>query len=107
MQSDLLKRKEELLSKFGEVIEIDVDGDETDEIQGNLILQFNQHMNNRNSNQLRQINDALNRLKENNYGLCQDCEEEISEKRLMANPCFLTCISCAEERELEIKRKSL
>ncbi|WP_369075959.1 TraR/DksA C4-type zinc finger protein, partial [Escherichia coli] len=30
-----------------------------------------------------------------------DCGDEIAEKRLMFNPHFLTCISCAEAREME------
>jgi DnaK suppressor protein len=59
----------------------------------------------RNQNKLLQIDAALKRVSDNTYGLCQDCEENIPEKRLLSNPYFLTCVACAEERESEDKQR--
>jgi DnaK suppressor protein len=42
---------------------------------------------------------ALEKMDNNEYGLCDDCGDEIPEKRLSINPYFLTCVGCAEERE--------
>ena len=39
---------------------------------------------------------ALQRLRENEFGYCQDCGEDISEKRLNFDPSALRCISCAK-----------
>jgi DnaK suppressor protein len=45
------------------------------------------------------IRTALDRLKSGDYGLCMNCDEEISEGRLRADPSVLTCIACAQASE--------
>lgn len=47
-----------------------------------------------------QIDDALMRLDEGNYGFCADCGVEISEKRLKAVPFARRCVACQEKEEL-------
>lgn len=108
----LKKIKERLLQEKGELSEktthrhdIDTDGDETDEVQGNMLIELENRLSSRNSQKLAQITDALNRIEEKTYGVCQDCEEDIPEKRLLHNPYFVTCVSCAEEREKETKQR--
>ena len=49
--------------------------------------------------ELEQIETALRRFDEGNYGQCIDCEAEISLKRLQALPSALRCIDCAEARD--------
>jgi|SRR5665647_680554 len=39
--------------------------------------------------------DALERIENGSYGFCDDCKQEISSERLMANPAARTCIKCA------------
>jgi DnaK suppressor protein len=46
------------------------------------------------------IDDALDSLDEGTYGVCADCEEEISEKRLHALPFARLCVECQSKREL-------
>ena len=46
--------------------------------------------------QLGRIDAALKRLKEDSFGYCVLCEEEISEKRLALDPTIPTCVNCAE-----------
>jgi len=103
----LLQEKATLKEKTSQQEEIDTDGDEVDEIQARIIMQLQSQLNVRDLEKLSKIDDALKRIDEKTYGLCQDCGEEIPEKRLTANLYFLTCISCAEDREIEINRKRL
>jgi DnaK suppressor protein len=46
------------------------------------------------------IDDALDSLDEGSYGMCADCGEEISEKRLHALPFARLCVECQSKREL-------
>jgi DnaK suppressor protein len=43
---------------------------------------------------LRDIDNALDRIKKGVYGICKYCKKEIGEKRLLARPVANTCISC-------------
>lgn len=45
---------------------------------------------------LKDVNTALNRMKEGNYGICQYCKKSINEKRLLARPESSSCISCKQ-----------
>lgn len=101
----LLSQKDEIVKQSVQEVTIDVDGDETDEIQGNILIGLTNQLTTRNIAKLSQIDLALKKIDESTYGLCQDCGEAILEKRLLSNPHFQTCISCAEEREMEEKRK--
>src|SRR5215471_340392 len=46
---------------------------------------------------LREISDALHRIDTGTYGVCLECEEEISPKRLDAVPWARYCVTCQEE----------
>ena len=37
---------------------------------------------------------ALQRLKEEEFGYCLECGDEIEEARLLANPAVLKCVAC-------------
>lgn len=45
--------------------------------------------------ELRQIENALQRIEKGEYGKCESCGEEISIKRLKAVPQASRCIKCA------------
>jgi len=45
------------------------------------------------------IEKAIQRLVDGTYGVCQDCGERISEKRLEARPYAVYCIKCKSARE--------
>lgn len=55
---------------------------------------------NRNSRHLADVNAALLRIDDGEYGMCVDCEEEISPRRLRAVPWAARCVSCQEIFEL-------
>ncbi len=50
-------------------------------------------------NVLQLVEEALRRVRNGSYGLCQNCEEEIQQKRLEAVPWARHCISCQEKQE--------
>lgn len=49
------------------------------------------------------IDDALARMDEGTYGVCESCESDIAEARLEALPFTRLCVSCQAEREKEAK----
>ncbi|MFH1673471.1 MAG: TraR/DksA C4-type zinc finger protein [Pseudomonadota bacterium] len=53
------------------------------------------------------IKDALMRLEDGTFGMCQECGGEISMKRLKVRPIASLCIKCKEKQETEEKAKGL
>ncbi|MGC9188260.1 MAG: TraR/DksA family transcriptional regulator, partial [Sulfurihydrogenibium sp.] len=49
---------------------------------------------------LKAIDDALERIKNGTYGVCEVCGKEIEEERLQAVPWTTLCIQHAKEREM-------
>jgi DnaK suppressor protein len=50
------------------------------------------------------IREALDRIGESSYGICEECGEEISEQRLLARPVTTLCIECKTSQEDERQR---
>jgi DnaK suppressor protein len=48
---------------------------------------------------LKQVDDALERIRQQTFGQCEACGEMISERRLEAVPFAKLCIACQEEEE--------
>ena len=53
------------------------------------------------------IKDALIRIETGTYGICEACDEEISEARLKARPVTTLCIDCKKKQEVEEKVKGI
>jgi DnaK suppressor protein len=49
--------------------------------------------------QLEQINQALQRIEDGSYGLCNECKEPIPPERLEALPYALLCVRCQSRQE--------
>jgi DnaK suppressor protein len=47
---------------------------------------------------LREVQDALTRMDQGTYGVCQRCGNQIAEERLEALPATRLCISCKRAR---------
>ena len=45
------------------------------------------------------IKEALGRIEEGTYGICEECGEDISEARLKARPVTTLCIDCKKRQE--------
>jgi len=84
-------------------VNVDSDGDECDEMQAAVILDIAYAEKDRNTFRLNSLVDALNKLEGNSedYGLCEECDEEIGFKRLEIFPDAKFCIKCAEKIEKE------
>ena len=52
---------------------------------------------------IKQIDDALDRLDQGTYGVCESCGLEIAEERLQAMPFTRLCRDCQQEQEKEAK----
>ena len=48
---------------------------------------------------LQLVEDALKRVRENTFGMCVSCQEEVQQKRLEAVPWARHCITCQEKQE--------
>ena len=46
---------------------------------------------------LADVNKAIKKIEENNYGVCENCKKEIEEDRLEVNPAARTCKECIEK----------
>jgi RNA polymerase-binding protein DksA len=110
IKKDLLTRKEQIekeLASFTKKDEFVKDnyrsefpdfGDKEDEnaeeiaqYTDNLSIEFSLEKT------LRDINKALERIKNGSYGKCAYCSEEIPEERLLARPTSNACVKCKEK----------
>jgi len=54
--------------------------------------------------QLNMIDVALHKIQEGTYGLCENCNKPIPQKRLLARPHASLCIKCQELEEKQKRR---
>jgi DnaK suppressor protein len=97
---DALKKKQAELEESGntgrESLTIEVSADELDRIQHAQERELAIGGLDRNAKLLRQVRAALSRIDAGTFGICLDCEEDISVKRLTAMPWTSACITCQE-----------
>ena len=65
--------------------------------------EINLILTDRDRDKLQAIDDALARIDEGTYGVCETCESDVAEGRLEALPFTRLCITCQAEREKEAK----
>jgi DnaK suppressor protein len=58
----------------------------------------------RDRGKLQAIEDALDRIQQSSYGVCESCEAEIAAGRLQAMPFTRLCVQCQADREIEAKQ---
>ncbi len=56
---------------------------------------------------INKIKEALERIEDGTYGICESCEEDISEERLKARPVTTLCIDCKTKQEDEERLKGI
>lgn len=93
-------------NKGREVIETEASPDELDRIQRAAEREYAIGSLERNFIRLREVTAALGRLDADVFGICANCEEDISLKRLAALPWAPLCIVCQEAADLEAKSPS-
>ena len=100
----LLAKKESALAGLGAKAYGLATGDrvcEEDQAQYSLEEAISLRLNGLEYSQLRQIQEALDRLQLGEYGICLSCEAPIPPKRLEALPWAKYCVSCQEELAAE------
>jgi DnaK suppressor protein len=65
---------------------------------------FELRIRERERNLIVQMEGAILRIDNGTYGICDDCGEDISEKRLIARPVATLCISCKSKQEQTERR---
>ncbi len=65
------------------------------------------HIKEREARLVLKVTDALERLENGTFGICEECGEEISMKRLEARPVTTLCIQCKRKQEIEEKLRGL
>lgn len=83
------------------VIEADERMDEVDQASSEYMQAFSFRLRGRERFLLGKIEHALKKMDDGEYGLCEECEEQISLKRLHARPEAQLCIQCKEAQEKE------
>jgi len=112
IKQDLEKQKVDLLAEAGIIIGgglnprgesfPDLSDQATAEADQNFLLKLRE----REQKLIKKIDEALERIASNEYGICEACKEPISDKRLKARPVTTFCIDCkTQQEEQENNRK--
>jgi DnaK suppressor protein len=80
--------------------------DVSDQASAEVDQNFTMRIKEREQKLLKKIDEALDRLRNRTYGICESCEEEIPYQRLKARPVTTLCIACKtlQEQEEKIRR---
>lgn len=106
MREILLKLKEEAFEEIGKAVKSGADkplnepsGDIYDQASNERDRELALLLGDRERDKIRSIDEALMRLDEGEYGICEDCEEEIPLGRLKAMPFARHCVKCKADLE--------
>jgi DnaK suppressor protein len=83
------------------VIEADERMDEVDQASSEYMQAFSFRLRGRERFLMDKIEHALRKIEAGEYGICEECEEAITLKRLQARPEAQLCIQCKEAQERE------
>lgn len=105
----LLKKREDLVleiarrSKASTESTVQDIGDILDSVSEERTRELDLILTDREKRKLSQIDDALDRIEENTYGLCEECGIKIPKARLKVLPFAKYCVECQEKNEREEK----
>lgn len=88
---------------YSETSKLDINSeeekDEVDQANGDNEREQLLKLHKRESIYLRELNQALEKIENNEYGFCEECGEDIKFARLRARPSALMCVSCQDDYE--------
>lgn len=104
LQKTLTARRNELRKRLnGEIAGLrgatNASGDAADAAFDNIGEELNSQLAEMEAKELAQINNALLKIKQGNYGVCDACNSKIPVARLTALPYSTLCIKCQRESE--------
>ncbi|RQD60656.1 MAG: RNA polymerase-binding protein DksA [Desulfonatronovibrio sp. MSAO_Bac4] len=102
----LIKMREEIQQKGENTIEDmtedrEMFADPADRASAESDRAFILRLRDRDRKLIQKIEQALQRIEEGSFGLCDDCGEDISVPRLKARPVTTLCIKCKSKQEQE------
>ena len=110
IRRDLERQRKAMLAEVGEGL-TNPNGQEafpdvSDQASAEADQNFSLRIREREQRLIKKIDEALDRMNQNTYGICERCEEEIPYPRLKARPVTTLCINCKtlEEQEEKIRR---
>ena len=80
--------------------------DPTDQASMETDRNFDLRIKDRERKLIRKIDQAIVRIKDGEFGMCEACGGDISVKRLQARPVTTLCIDCKTEQEQEERTRS-
>lgn len=98
MQRNILEAIESDRNQSNSAITDDI-GDDIDHANEERYRELYQLMCERDQFKLEQIKLSLERIDDETYGFCEECEEKIAKARLVALPFARMCINCKTEQE--------
>ena len=105
----LLDLRQQVLDQVKDKFESTREGSELGDLGDNatrdLAAEYAYLFSDRLRKRLLLIEEALEALTRGDYGLCEDCDERINEKRLMLMPFTRWCVRCQSKREKEAKMR--
>ena len=104
MRKKLLVERSEGASAGALVVGVEI-GDELDLASDQQDRELSLLLSNRDRKKLLAINEALEKINEGNYGVCQECGEQIGAGRLKAMPLANYCVDCQSKIEKEMDRE--
>ncbi len=107
-KKELLNKKEEILKNIDKISYEIKDanrkceiGDEADFANFNMNSSIDYELYQKMVKELKEIDEALTKIDNKTYGICEMCEDEIQEERLKVKPYAKYCIICREIKEKE------
>lgn len=101
----LVEKRDEIVKKAKQTLEEDMTldandlPDEMDLASSEYLQSFTFRLRGREKSFLDKITKALKKIDDGSFGVCEECGEEISVKRLEARPETTLCIKCKEDQE--------
>jgi DnaK suppressor protein len=110
IRQDLERQRAAILAEAGEGLtnrkSQETFADVSDQATAEADQNFSMRIKEREQKLLKKIDEALDRMDKQTYGICERCEEDIPYKRLKARPVTTLCIACKtlQEQEEKIRR---
>ena len=107
----LIQKKEEILvaynknKNYGKEADEEGAQDVADKAASSYTKEFLYSLSNTGRSILEEVEAALDRMNEGEYGTCMDCGQKISKKRLDAVPWARYCVPCKERIEQGIREE--
>ncbi len=109
LKDNLLRMREDLVRDIGRRTKTTAEGtapdigDILDSVSEERTRELDMILTDREKKKLLQIDDAIDRIDENTYALCEECGVKIPKGRLKVMPFAKYCVECQEKLERDEK----